>query len=234
MRTLAPVFFLTALGLAAQEHQHAAPPAPVPLQPMALQARQLAEALNYLGQPLTAAEHKRLNEAIGMADEAAAVDAIQKVFDSHVLVNVDINAESRVKVEQGAAQPDLDRRWREAVPGEGREPGPRDRGAERGQPQQRQCVLEVERPARSRDYAHAPGIEGPLGRYLAVPAAAHAQAALRSRHRVPDPANLQPRRRPALGENFFQRRAGKPGHRIPQRRRDHCSTPRRPDKSRFA
>ena len=105
MRTLAPAFFICLAT--AQEHQHTATPAPVPLQPMALQARQLAEGLNYLGQPLTAPEQKRVNDAIGMADEAAAVDAIQKVFDSHVLVNVDINAESRVKVEQGAAKPDL-------------------------------------------------------------------------------------------------------------------------------
>jgi hypothetical protein len=104
MRTLAPAFFLCLAS--AQEHQHAAPP-PVPLQPMALEARQLAEALNYLGQPLTPAEMKRINDAIAIPDESAAVAALQQVFDSHVLVNVDINPESRVKVEQGAAKPDL-------------------------------------------------------------------------------------------------------------------------------
>lgn len=102
MRTLAAAFLLFF-----QEHQHTAKPAPVPLQPMAQQARILAEALNYLGQPLTAAEQKRLNDAIGMTDEAAAIEALERVFDSHVLVNVDINPESRVKVEQGEAKPDL-------------------------------------------------------------------------------------------------------------------------------
>ncbi|HTB10196.1 MAG TPA: CehA/McbA family metallohydrolase [Bryobacteraceae bacterium] len=101
MRTLA------AFLLCFQEHQHAPKPSPVPLQPMAQQARVLTEALNYLGQPLSAAEQKRVNEAIGMSDEAAAVEALEKVFDSHVLVNVDINPESRVKVEQGEAKPDL-------------------------------------------------------------------------------------------------------------------------------
>ncbi len=102
MRTLAAAFLLFF-----QEHQHTAKPAAVPLQPMAQQARILAEALNYLGQPLTAAEQKGLNDAIGMTDEAAAVEALEKIFDSHVLVNVDINPESRVKVEQGEAKPDL-------------------------------------------------------------------------------------------------------------------------------
>src|SRR5687767_9865453 len=45
----------------------------VPLQPLAQQVRQLEDALNYLGQPLTADEHKRINEAIANADQAAAV-----------------------------------------------------------------------------------------------------------------------------------------------------------------
>jgi hypothetical protein len=93
--------------LGSQEHQHTPQPAPVPLQPMAQQARQLAEALNYVGQPLTAEEQRRVNDAIGMSDEAAAVKALESVFDSHVLVNIDINAEGRVKVEQGTAKPDL-------------------------------------------------------------------------------------------------------------------------------
>src|ERR1700722_304782 len=102
METLAVAFFLCVT----QEHQHAAAPA-VSLQPMAQQARQLTEALNYLGQPLTTLEQKRINDAISMPDEAAAVEALIKIFDSHVLVNVDINPESRVKVEQGEAKPDL-------------------------------------------------------------------------------------------------------------------------------
>jgi len=109
MRTLAPALFLcimVAVRLSSQEHQHAAKPV-VALQPMAQQARQLAEALNYLGQPLTSAEQKTVNDAIGMPDEAKAVEALQTVFDRHVLVRVDINPESRVKVEQGEAKADL-------------------------------------------------------------------------------------------------------------------------------
>jgi hypothetical protein len=110
MKTLAALFLLsivTVFELRSQEHQHASKPAAIPLQPIAQHARQLAEALNYLGQPLTAAEQKRINDAIAMPDEAAAVEALERIFDTHVLANVDINPEGRVKVEQGQAKPDL-------------------------------------------------------------------------------------------------------------------------------
>ncbi len=96
-------------GLAAAQdtvHQHPAA-APIPLQPLAQQVRQLEDALNYLGQALPAADRRRINEAIGNADEAAAVAQLQAVLDPYVLLSVDINPESRVKVEQGAAKPEL-------------------------------------------------------------------------------------------------------------------------------
>ena len=73
-------FFASGPQCDSQEHKHPAPPATVALQPMALPARQLAEALNYLGQPLTVQEQKRVNEAIGMQDEAAAVEALERRF----------------------------------------------------------------------------------------------------------------------------------------------------------
>jgi hypothetical protein len=92
------VFFVCSVSMACAQ---------VPLQPMAQQARQLTEMLAYLGQPLSAAELKGLNAAIGIPGEAAAVAVIQEVLDKHVLMNVDINAEGRVKVEQGVAQPNL-------------------------------------------------------------------------------------------------------------------------------
>ena len=89
---------LTALVAAAQ---------PVPLQPLAQQVRQLEEALNYLGQPLTLAEHNQINDAIGKSAEAAAVAALESILDRHALAVVEINPESRVKVEQGNAKPEL-------------------------------------------------------------------------------------------------------------------------------
>ena len=94
-------------GLAsAQEHQHAVMP-PVPLQPLAQQVRQVEEALNYLGQPLAAADHRQVNEAISNPEEAAAVARLEAILDRYVLVTVDINPESRVKVEQASARPEL-------------------------------------------------------------------------------------------------------------------------------
>jgi hypothetical protein len=79
----------------------------VALQPLAQQARRLETALRYLGEPLAAADVQALNEAIAMADERAAVDAIQRVLDPRVLAAVHISPESRVRAEQGAARPEL-------------------------------------------------------------------------------------------------------------------------------
>ncbi len=90
----------------AHQHEHGSTPS-VPLQPLAQQVRQLEDALNYLGQPLPPAEHRKLNEAIGATAEASAVAAIEAVLDRYALITVDINPESRVKVEQGAAKPEL-------------------------------------------------------------------------------------------------------------------------------
>jgi hypothetical protein len=94
--------------LAAQEAAHVhVSPAPVPLQPLAQQVRQLEDALNFLGQPLRPADRQRINEAIANNDETAAVAQLQAVLDPYVLLSVDINPESRVKVEQGTAKPEL-------------------------------------------------------------------------------------------------------------------------------
>lgn len=88
------------------QHQHAAA-VPVPLQPLAQHVRQLEDALNYMGQPLPAAEHRKINDAIANSSEAAAVGALESILDQYALAVVEINPESRVKVEQGAAKPEL-------------------------------------------------------------------------------------------------------------------------------
>jgi hypothetical protein len=79
----------------------------VPLQPFAQQVRRLEDALNYIGQPLSAADHSELNRALAVEDEAQAVARLQEILDQYVLAEVDINAESRVKVKQGQAKPVL-------------------------------------------------------------------------------------------------------------------------------
>src|SRR6476646_964792 len=101
------VALLFCAGATAQDqHQHTAAPA-VPLQPLAQQVRQLEEAMAYLGQPFGAADLRRIHGAIANPNEADAVRALESVLDEHALLVVDINAESRVKVEEGTAKPDL-------------------------------------------------------------------------------------------------------------------------------
>lgn len=100
--SLIPAFVLTIFIVPLTSAQET-----VAMQPFALHVRQLESALDYLGQPLSPADQKTINEAIGQADEAAAVTRIQQVLDKHVLCFVEINAESRVKVETGPAKPEL-------------------------------------------------------------------------------------------------------------------------------
>jgi hypothetical protein len=80
---------------------------PVPLQPLAQQVRRLEDAMNYLGQPFSTADRAAINAAIANADEGAAVADLEKILDRYALAIVDINAESRVKVEPGPAKPEL-------------------------------------------------------------------------------------------------------------------------------
>lgn len=79
----------------------------VPLQPMAQQVRRVETALSFLGQPFSPADRKQIDDAIGNSDEAAAVEQLEKILDRHALAIVEINPESRVKVEQGQAKPEL-------------------------------------------------------------------------------------------------------------------------------
>jgi hypothetical protein len=81
--------------------------APVPIQPFALHVRQIETALDYLGQPLPPADQRAINDAIGQPDETRAVAQIERVLDKYVLCLIEINAESRVKVETGPAKPEL-------------------------------------------------------------------------------------------------------------------------------
>ncbi len=86
---------------------HAPPELPVPLQPLALHVRRLQSALSYLGQPLPPADRARIDGALALDDERRAVAALEETLDAHALVHIEINPESRVKVEQGEARPEL-------------------------------------------------------------------------------------------------------------------------------
>ena len=78
-----------------------------PLQPLALNVRQIESALSYLGSPLSAADQRRINDALAGTDEGAAVRTIEATLDKRALVTVEINAESRVTLAPGQAKPEL-------------------------------------------------------------------------------------------------------------------------------
>lgn len=85
----------------------------VELQPLAAQVRRLIETLDYLGAPLSQADKQALESAITQPDAANATRQIQDILDSHCLYEIHINPESRVKVTQAKAKPELvENGWR--------------------------------------------------------------------------------------------------------------------------
>jgi hypothetical protein len=86
---------------------------PVELQPLAAQVGRVLDALDMLGAPLPEPDRRAIRDALGGADDRAAVARIQEVLDRHCLLDVHINPESRVHVTQGQAAPELvEQGWR--------------------------------------------------------------------------------------------------------------------------
>lgn len=79
----------------------------IPLQPFAQQVRQVETSLDYLGQPLNHADRQAIKQLIAESDEASAASRLEHILDRYTVVMVEINAESRVKVQQGPAKPEL-------------------------------------------------------------------------------------------------------------------------------
>ena len=98
---------LTLAAIASAQASQRARSLPVPLQPLAQEVHQIENALAYLGQPFSAEEVSRIDDAIADPKESKAVERLQRILDPHVLAIVQINAESRVKVEAGPAPPEL-------------------------------------------------------------------------------------------------------------------------------
>src|SRR5215467_16252014 len=96
---LLAVSLLTASAAASSLAQATHEAAKVALHPLAQQVRQIESAMNYLGQPLSPADVHRINAALALQDEAAAVAELERVLDHYILAIVAINAESRVKAE---------------------------------------------------------------------------------------------------------------------------------------
>ncbi len=94
-------------------HTHLAAAQSVPViagvaaQPLGAQAARVAEALRFLGQPLSATQQQSLDSALQETNEKKMVAAVQEILDPLTLAFVTINPESRVKATAGLAPPAL-------------------------------------------------------------------------------------------------------------------------------
>lgn len=77
----------------------------VDFQPLVAHVQRLRDALQSIGEPLSAEENRKIDEAIKSADGPSACAQIQQVLDPHCLIGVTINPESRVKAASGPAKP---------------------------------------------------------------------------------------------------------------------------------
>ncbi|HEV3082609.1 MAG TPA: CehA/McbA family metallohydrolase [Gemmataceae bacterium] len=98
------------------------PPAPaaelpkvtkVELQPLAAQVQRVADALDFVGNPLPAADKDALRKAAADSDQARAIETIQSVLDKHCLAGVRIGKNNELDVEPGPARAELaEQGWR--------------------------------------------------------------------------------------------------------------------------
>ena len=108
--TLLAVLILSAALLPAQDLSKVEK---VEAQPLIAQVRRVIEAMDYLGAPISAADKQALHNAMDQSDAARAVAQTQDILDRYCLFVVNINPESRVKVDQGPAKPELvEQGWR--------------------------------------------------------------------------------------------------------------------------
>jgi len=89
------------------------PVAPVDRQPLVAATQRLAEAMKFAGSPFSDDVLQDLKTAHALDDDRAAVKAIQEVLDPLCLSEININAESRVKVKEGpVAKQLMQQGWR--------------------------------------------------------------------------------------------------------------------------
>jgi len=107
-RTVPPAIVagLLVLAFASAGFGRASPRQGVEAQPLVAQTKRLLEALAYIGSPLGDEAESALLAAFELP-EAEAVAQIERLLDPRVLYRVQVNAESRVKVAPGAAEPRL-------------------------------------------------------------------------------------------------------------------------------
>ena len=104
---------LVVIAAAIAFHAHLAAAQAVPViagvaaQPLGAQATRVAEALRFLGQPLSETQQQSLDRALQETDEKKMVATVQEILDPLTLAFVTINPESRVKATAGVASPAL-------------------------------------------------------------------------------------------------------------------------------
>ncbi|MBO9573222.1 MAG: CehA/McbA family metallohydrolase, partial [Chitinophagaceae bacterium] len=107
--TIASALFISTYSFA-QDHQHGSDSHLVTItnpQPLMAQAIRLKEALSYLGSPLSPADEKALETLQKQPLTVETANKIQEILDPYCIAFVDINPESRVKVEKGPAKAQL-------------------------------------------------------------------------------------------------------------------------------
>jgi hypothetical protein len=76
-------------------------------QPLVAATQRLVEALEFVGAPLAKRDAQALKAALKNAKARDSIVGIQKVLDSYCVAGINISAESRVKVAEGAAKKEL-------------------------------------------------------------------------------------------------------------------------------
>ncbi|MBC7927154.1 MAG: CehA/McbA family metallohydrolase [Bryobacteraceae bacterium] len=85
----------------------------VEFQPLAAQVARVLQAMEMIGEPLPLDDTRQLRQLLEGPATTKSLEAIQRVLDKHSLVGVEINPESRVKVQQGTAKAELvEQGWR--------------------------------------------------------------------------------------------------------------------------
>jgi len=79
----------------------------VDAQPLVAHVTRLSDALQIVGRPLADAERARFDALRVEESDRDVVEGIQRLLDPHVLIHVNINPESRVKVRRGEAPAEL-------------------------------------------------------------------------------------------------------------------------------
>ncbi|MGH9629510.1 MAG: CehA/McbA family metallohydrolase, partial [Bryobacteraceae bacterium] len=86
----------------------------VEFQPFAAQVSRVLQALELVGEPLPAEDAKEVQELVQRGPPSPkTMERLQRILDKYCLAGVDINPESRVKVQQGQAAAELvEQGWR--------------------------------------------------------------------------------------------------------------------------